>query len=284
MLQPPASSARIAVSDLFDFTHLRGCPHRRHRAVVRRAVPAPAARRVRRPVVVLPPLRRRSREPEAIERAKSIWAEINGPNLEQNVLPTRARADLVLRKGAGSLGGVGAAAQGLSASGYIRSSTNTGISRLRLLLVLRVGRPGRRPRAPTRWPSRRRAPRARGSRASRPGPAARRAAARRCCSTRPDASARRRETPRPRRPRRARRASARSCAASRSSPRRGQDDDRAGPQVVRLAPVGRLVLLGLAARPAGRAGCVLTFEGHATCLLERRCPLRWISSPSTVYV
>jgi type I pantothenate kinase len=37
-------------------------------------------------------------EPEAIARARSIWAEINGPNLEQNILPTRARADLVLRK------------------------------------------------------------------------------------------------------------------------------------------------------------------------------------------
>ncbi len=39
-------------------------------------------------------------EPEAIAMARSIWAEVNGPNLEQNLLPTRARADLVLRKGA----------------------------------------------------------------------------------------------------------------------------------------------------------------------------------------
>ena len=31
-------------------------------------------------------------EPEAVERARTIWREINGPNLEQNVLPTRARA------------------------------------------------------------------------------------------------------------------------------------------------------------------------------------------------
>jgi type I pantothenate kinase len=39
-------------------------------------------------------------EPEAVEWAHTIWREINGPNLEQNVLPTRARASLVLRKDA----------------------------------------------------------------------------------------------------------------------------------------------------------------------------------------
>ncbi|MGD9988792.1 type I pantothenate kinase [Pseudonocardia sp.] len=38
-------------------------------------------------------------EPAAVERAQSIWAQINGPNLEENILPTRGRASLVLRKG-----------------------------------------------------------------------------------------------------------------------------------------------------------------------------------------
>lgn len=38
-------------------------------------------------------------EPAALERAREIWAEINAPNLEQNILPTRGRATLVLRKG-----------------------------------------------------------------------------------------------------------------------------------------------------------------------------------------
>ena len=38
-------------------------------------------------------------EAGAIARAESIWAEINGPNLEHNILPTRGRATLVLRKG-----------------------------------------------------------------------------------------------------------------------------------------------------------------------------------------
>ncbi len=36
---------------------------------------------------------------EAVARAKSIWREINGPNLRENIMPTRERARLVLRKG-----------------------------------------------------------------------------------------------------------------------------------------------------------------------------------------
>ena len=36
---------------------------------------------------------------EADATARRIWAEINEPNLLQNILPTRDRADLVLRKG-----------------------------------------------------------------------------------------------------------------------------------------------------------------------------------------
>jgi type I pantothenate kinase len=35
---------------------------------------------------------------EAISEASRIWDEINGPNLKQNVQPTRSRATLVLRK------------------------------------------------------------------------------------------------------------------------------------------------------------------------------------------
>lgn len=37
---------------------------------------------------------------EAVARAEQIWDSINAPNLEQNILPTRGRATLVLRKGA----------------------------------------------------------------------------------------------------------------------------------------------------------------------------------------
>jgi type I pantothenate kinase len=39
-------------------------------------------------------------EAEAVHTAGSIWDTVNGPNLEQNVQPTRSRATLVLRKGA----------------------------------------------------------------------------------------------------------------------------------------------------------------------------------------
>jgi type I pantothenate kinase len=35
---------------------------------------------------------------EAVAQAEQIWDTINGPNLTQNILPTRGRADLVLRK------------------------------------------------------------------------------------------------------------------------------------------------------------------------------------------
>ncbi len=37
-------------------------------------------------------------EDEALAEAGRIWDTINGPNLAQNIAPTRARANLVLRK------------------------------------------------------------------------------------------------------------------------------------------------------------------------------------------
>jgi type I pantothenate kinase len=99
VLQPPASSARIAVSDLFDFTiyvdartaDIERWYVERFLRLQRGAFTDPESYFHRYATLS---------EPEAIARAKGIWAEINGPNLEQNVLPTRARADLVLRKGA----------------------------------------------------------------------------------------------------------------------------------------------------------------------------------------
>ena len=36
---------------------------------------------------------------EAMATARSIWQEINGPNLRENILPTRERAHLILHKG-----------------------------------------------------------------------------------------------------------------------------------------------------------------------------------------
>jgi type I pantothenate kinase len=38
---------------------------------------------------------------EATAKAHSIWRQINGPNLRDNIQPTRERAQLILRKGAG---------------------------------------------------------------------------------------------------------------------------------------------------------------------------------------
>jgi type I pantothenate kinase len=38
-------------------------------------------------------------EEQAIETAQDIWSSINLPNLRDNILPTRQRADLILRKG-----------------------------------------------------------------------------------------------------------------------------------------------------------------------------------------
>ena len=36
----------------------------------------------------------------ALDKAEAIWSSINGLNLEKNILPTRERAHLILRKGA----------------------------------------------------------------------------------------------------------------------------------------------------------------------------------------
>ena len=36
---------------------------------------------------------------EAVETAKSIWRDINGKNLRENIAPTKSRAALLLRKG-----------------------------------------------------------------------------------------------------------------------------------------------------------------------------------------
>ena len=100
VLQPPASAARIAVSDLFDFTiyvdartaDIEQWYVERFLRLQRGAFADPSSYFHRYATL--------SASPRRSSSARSIWAEINGPNLEQNVLPTRARADLVLRKGA----------------------------------------------------------------------------------------------------------------------------------------------------------------------------------------
>jgi type I pantothenate kinase len=97
VLQPPASG-RLAVSDLFDFTiyvdartsDIEKWYVERFLRLQRGAFADPSSYFHRYAQLS---------EQEAIARARSIWNEINGPNLAQNILPTRARASLVLRKG-----------------------------------------------------------------------------------------------------------------------------------------------------------------------------------------
>jgi len=97
VLQPP-TSGRLAVSDLFDFTiyvdartsDIEDWYIERFLRLQRGAFSDPSSYFHRYASLS---------ESEAISRARGIWDEINGPNLEQNILPTRARASLVLRKG-----------------------------------------------------------------------------------------------------------------------------------------------------------------------------------------
>lgn len=97
VLQPPASG-RLAVSDLFDFTiyvdartsDIETWYVERFLRLQRGAFADPSSYFHRYAALS---------EDEAVARARSIWNEINGPNLARNILPTRARASLVLRKG-----------------------------------------------------------------------------------------------------------------------------------------------------------------------------------------
>lgn len=98
VLQPP-TSGRLAVSDLFDFTiYVDARTSDIERWYVERFL------RLQRGAFADPDsyFHRFASlsEEEAVARAREIWHAINGPNLEENILPTRARASLVLRKGA----------------------------------------------------------------------------------------------------------------------------------------------------------------------------------------
>lgn len=97
VLQPPTSDGRLAVSDLFDFTvyvdartsDIANWYVDRFLSLQRGAFTNPKSYFHRFASLS---------EDAATQRAKSIWTSINEPNLLQNVLPTRARASLVLRK------------------------------------------------------------------------------------------------------------------------------------------------------------------------------------------
>jgi type I pantothenate kinase len=98
VLQPPSQGGRLAVSDLFDFTvyvdartsDIENWYVERFLSLQRGAFANPQSYFHRYASLT---------EDAAARRARSIWKAINEPNLLQNVLPTRARASLVLRKG-----------------------------------------------------------------------------------------------------------------------------------------------------------------------------------------
>lgn len=98
VLQPPAPGRSLAVSDLFDFTiyvdartaDIARWYEERFLRLQRGAFTDPNSYFHRFASLS---------EDEARARARSIWASINAPNLSQNILPTRPRASLVLRKG-----------------------------------------------------------------------------------------------------------------------------------------------------------------------------------------
>lgn len=97
VLQPPAPGRRLAVSDLFDFTiyvdartsDIARWYEERFLRLQRGAFADPQSYFHRYAALS---------EDEARAQARSIWKSTNEPNLVQNILPTRPRASLVLRK------------------------------------------------------------------------------------------------------------------------------------------------------------------------------------------
>ncbi|MFZ2965084.1 MAG: type I pantothenate kinase [Rhodoglobus sp.] len=98
VLQPAAPGHSLAVSDLFDFTiyvdartsDIARWYEERFLRLQRGAFANPKSFFHRFADLT---------EEGARARAREIWGSINEPNLVQNILPTRARASLVLRKG-----------------------------------------------------------------------------------------------------------------------------------------------------------------------------------------
>jgi type I pantothenate kinase len=99
VLQPPAVGNGLAVSDLFDFTiyvdartkDIAGWYQDRFLRLQQGAFSDPNSYFHRYANLSVE---------EAREVAGAIWSRTNGPNLEQNIKPTRSRATLVLRKAA----------------------------------------------------------------------------------------------------------------------------------------------------------------------------------------
>ncbi|GAA3595155.1 type I pantothenate kinase [Agrococcus terreus] len=97
VLQPPPSSAHLAVSDLFDFSiyvdartsAIREWYVERFFALKAGAFQDPLSYFHRFADLT---------DSQARAYAQEVWDSINGPNLVEHIVPTRSRADLVLRK------------------------------------------------------------------------------------------------------------------------------------------------------------------------------------------
>ena len=97
VLQPPASPASLAVSDLFDFSiyvdarpaDIASWYEERFLSLQKGAFADPRSYFHRYSSL---------NESEARAEAQRIWREVNEPNLHENIAPTRPRASLVLRK------------------------------------------------------------------------------------------------------------------------------------------------------------------------------------------
>jgi type I pantothenate kinase len=99
VLQPPPAPNDVAVSELFDFSiYVDADPEHIEQWYVDRflALRQAAFSNPRSYFRVFADIS----DEEAVERALGYWRDINLPNLIENVLPTRHRASLVLKKGA----------------------------------------------------------------------------------------------------------------------------------------------------------------------------------------
>jgi type I pantothenate kinase len=100
LLQTPGPNQDVAVSDFFDFKiyvdaetdEIRSWFINRFKKLRETAFSNPASYFHRYAEL---------EEEFALDRAQEIWETINLPNLNENILPTRSRATLVLRKGVG---------------------------------------------------------------------------------------------------------------------------------------------------------------------------------------
>ena len=96
---PKDGKAIPFVSDFFDFSVYLDADEQRAAILVRRSFSHLAQHGVPRSEIVLPSLFRICRMKKRPTTAASIWERINLVNLHENILPTRLRADLILKKG-----------------------------------------------------------------------------------------------------------------------------------------------------------------------------------------